>query len=260
MDVWGHLTVKFMRWFFYDCSRCSIDYPSDLLHCLVVGLPLDPSSGVFSEQEAAGLVVNPDQQGEWDSDEPPRGIHWSQTKTVVETRCVLEEGGKGCLKEQTEVEEPVGHSLLEDRQLSGLGNDDISPLDDNDGDEEGCVAGQLKIFALDVGPLLSIGILDCIVFVIVPISTETNQVSWKESILSHDDKVGEESSRSLDHTNHTIGQGDQTLVHQFVRLWVTGHTLHDVRFSLLISEGNGRDKISTKIDTQDGDGTQWQGD
>lgn len=42
-------------------------------------------------------------------------------------------------------------------------------------------------------------------------------------------------------TNLSIGHADQPLVHEFVRLGVSGLPLHDVALSLLISQGDSRD-------------------
>lgn len=43
------------------------------------------------------------------------------------------------------------HSLLDQRITTGLGNDQVSPLHDYDGNEEGRVAGIFEDLALGVG-------------------------------------------------------------------------------------------------------------
>lgn len=43
------------------------------------------------------------------------------------------------------------HALLEDRVPPGLADDQVGPLDDDDADEEGCVAGELHDLPLLVG-------------------------------------------------------------------------------------------------------------
>ena len=57
---------------------------------------------------------------------------------------------------EAEVEEPVVHSLLEDREAPSFANDEVGPLDDHDGDEEGGVAGVLQLLAVGVSPLLAV--------------------------------------------------------------------------------------------------------
>lgn len=42
-------------------------------------------------------------------------------------------------------------------------------------------------------------------------------------------------------TNLSVGHADQPLIHKFVRLGVSGLSLHDVALSLLISQGDGGD-------------------
>lgn len=40
--------------------------------------------------------------------------------------------------------------------------------------------------------------------------TNSEQFSWEETVFSHDDKVSKESGGSLDHTDLTVGDGDQS--------------------------------------------------
>lgn len=49
------------------------------------------------------------------------------------------------------VPHPSLHALLEDRVPPGLADDQVGPLDDDDADEEGCVAGELYDLPLFVG-------------------------------------------------------------------------------------------------------------
>ena len=97
------------------------------------------------------------------------------------------------------------HSLLEDRVSSGLTDDEISPLDDHDGDEESGMTSVLQDLPVGIGPLLAIGILQIVHCRGVPRSSDAEELAWQESVLGHDDKVDEEPSRGLDHTNLTVG-------------------------------------------------------
>merc|ERR550532_288692 len=102
-------------------------------------------------------------------------------------------------------------------------------------DTKKAVASVLKNLAVSIGPLLSIGILEIVNSSAVPSSAETEQFAWPETVLAENDKVHEKSSRCLDHTNLTVGHGDQTFVYKFVSEWISGLPLHDVGLSLLVS-------------------------
>jgi len=227
---------------------------------LIVGLVLDPSSGIASEQEFPGLVITEDEEGEWHGGQPPVDLQGVHPQALVHAWGVGKEGSKESLENETEIHEVILHSLLEYRVLPGLANDQISPLHHHDGHEESCVASVLKNLAVSISPLLSIGILEIINSSAVPSSAETEQLAWPESVLAEDDKVNEETSRCLDHTNLTVGHGDQTFVYKFVSEWISGLPLHDVGLSLLVSHGDGGHHVSSQVNTEDCDGSKRQGD
>ena len=127
---------------------------------LIVGLSLNPRAcRLASQQELSGLVIAEDEDGEWDGWDPPVEVQRVHPQTLVHTRSVGQEGSQEGLEEETEVEEMILHSLLEDRVSSGLTDDEIGPLDHHDGDEEGGVAGVLQDLPVGVGPLLAVGVL-----------------------------------------------------------------------------------------------------
>ena len=109
-----------------------------------------------SEQELPGLVIAEDEDGEWDGRDPPVEVQRVHPQTLVHARSVGQEGGQTGLEKETEVEEMILHSLLEDGVLSGLTDDEIGPLDHHDGDEEGSVAGVLQDLPVGVGPFLAV--------------------------------------------------------------------------------------------------------
>lgn len=123
------------------------------------------------------------------------------------------------------------HALLHDRVLPSLTDDQIGPLDNDDADEEGCVAGELHNLPLLVSltgnrsetvytrwlwpsfnfylwsvcinvtdPLLSIAVLQIITVFIIPGHSDAQQGGGQEAIFSQDHKVGEETCQRLDHT------------------------------------------------------------
>lgn len=54
-------------------------------------------------------------------------------------------------------------------------------------------------------PFLAVGIGQVVDSLGVPLLTDAEQVLGQEAVLSHDDKVDEESGSCLDHTNLTVG-------------------------------------------------------
>lgn len=81
-------------------------------------------------------------------------------------------------------------------------------------------------------PFLSGGILEIVHTLRVPLFTQSKERPAHETVLGHDDEVGEETGGSLDHTDLTVRDGDETLVDQLVHLRVTRLALHDVGFGL----------------------------
>ena len=72
------------------------------------------------------------------------GVH---AETGVHSGGVGEEASDGSFKEETEGEHVVSHSLLEERVAASFANDQIGPLHNHDGNEEGRVAGVFQLFA-----------------------------------------------------------------------------------------------------------------
>ena len=87
----------------------------------------------------------------------------------------------------------VLHALLEHRVLPSLADDQVSPLDDNDGDKESSVAGELQDLSVGVGPLLPIGVFQVIHCLGIPGSSQTEEFAWPKTVLTEDDKVDKES-------------------------------------------------------------------
>jgi len=86
-----------------------------ILRSLVVSFSSDPGTGAeFAEEEFSGLVVAENEDGEWKCWQPPGEQKRVHTETLVHARGVAEEDSQNGLKDQAEIHEPVGHSLLED--------------------------------------------------------------------------------------------------------------------------------------------------
>ena len=126
-----------------------------LMSSSVVGLSLQPVSGrKASEEKLPGLVVAEDEDGEWEGGKPPGEVEGEHPQTFVHPGAVAEEHGQASLEHQAKVEKHVGHSLLEDGVLPGLADDQVRPLHDHDGHEEGCVASVLQDLSVPVGQIV----------------------------------------------------------------------------------------------------------
>lgn len=112
--------------------------------------------------------------------------------------------------------------------------------------------------ALSTYPFLTIGIGEVVNTLRVPFLSQAKQKVGPETTLCHDDKVSEETSGRLDHTNLTIGHGDESLVDQFVLPRVSWLSLHDVTLGLFVSQRDGGHHVCAQIDAQYRYGAQRQ--
>ena len=87
----------------------------------------------------------------------------------------------------------VLHALLEHAELPGLADDEVGPLHDHDGDEEGGVASVLQLLPVSIGPLLPIRVLQIVHCLGVPRSPQAKKVAWPESVLTEDNEVDKEA-------------------------------------------------------------------
>lgn len=62
---------------------------------------------------------------------------------------------------------------------------------------KGCAG--LSLSSLRPYPLLPIAVLQIVDSAVVPVDADTYQKTWKEAVLSQNHKVGEKTSKSLDH-------------------------------------------------------------
>merc|ERR1711975_63925 len=141
----------------------------------IVSLVLDPPSRVAAEQELPGLVVAEDQKGEGDGRQPPVDLQGVHPQALVHAGRVGQDGGEEGLEAETEVHEVVLHALLEHGVLPGLANDQVGPLHDDDGDEEGGVAGVLEDLPVCVRPLLPVRVFKVVHSLRVPGPSQTQE-------------------------------------------------------------------------------------
>jgi hypothetical protein len=224
------------------------------LQSLVVGLAFNPVFfGQPSDQALSELVVDEDEDGERHRGEPPLGFDRVDVKSHAHAGGVAEKRGQSDLEDDGEVEEPVGHPVLEERKASGLADDQLGNLNDDDGDKEGRLASVFQLLAVVVRPLLAVRILDVVDHVRVPSISDAQKRHGQEAILCHDDKVGEHSGGGLDDAQLSVDERDHPLVHKFVRRRVSRHSQHDVGFGFLVGQRDGGENVGAQIDAQDGD-------
>jgi len=60
-------------------------------------------------------------------------------------------------------------------------------------------------------PILSVRVLEIVKVLIIPFPSESEQQTRPETVLSHDDKVDEETGRSLHHTDLTVSHRNQSI-------------------------------------------------
>ena len=98
-------------------------------------------------------------------------LEWIHIQALIQIWCVAKSSSKNCFKDQTKVQHPVAkrdeqrkktidlideevvggdirHSLMIERISSSLADNQISPLYDDDRDEESCVTCVFQCFTL----------------------------------------------------------------------------------------------------------------
>mmetsp|Transcript_17079 Transcript_17079/g.20564 ORF Transcript_17079/g.20564 Transcript_17079/m.20564 type:complete len:220 (-) Transcript_17079:3109-3768(-) len=106
---------------------------------LPVCVTLNPSILLLPHQVLTGLVIQEDEHAPWHTREPVERSQRTGTEDLVEWGNVQEHASKSSLEAKTEVHEAVLHTLFKERQLTGLGDQQVSPLHNNDGNEVGCL-------------------------------------------------------------------------------------------------------------------------
>ena len=126
---------------------------------------------ILPKKEFSGLVVSEDQQGEGKGRQPPVELRMLRMmlivcfykvcylqrihpEALVHARTVREEGGQESFEAKSKVQHAVLHALLEHGVLPGLADDQVRPLHDHDGHEEGCVASVLQDLSVPVGQIV----------------------------------------------------------------------------------------------------------
>ena len=144
---------------------------------------LNPSSRVAPEKELPRLIVAEDEDREGEGGQPPVELERVHPQPLVHAGGVGEDAGKHCLEDQPKVHEVILHALLEHGKLSSLADYEIGPLDNNNRDKEGSVAGVLELLPVKVGPLLPIRVFQIVHSLGVPFPPQAQQSALKSNLL-----------------------------------------------------------------------------
>lgn len=107
---------------------------------LVVGFAFNPSSGPATDTVTTAFIIDKDEDGERKGREPPGEAKTIHTETIIQTWAITQECCQNGFENKTKVEGPVAHSLLDKGVTTGLGNDQICPLHDDNSNEVSSLA------------------------------------------------------------------------------------------------------------------------
>ena len=156
------------------------------------------------DDEFSGFIVDKNNCGKGNSQQPPGELQWVHVEVLVHAWSVRQQDGQGSFKQESKVEGPVVKSLIKDWNSPCLADDEISPLDNDDGNKECRLAGVLKDLTISECPLLTIRIHQIIDTDCIPMCPEPYQLWWVKPILSHDHKIRQESRSSLNDSDLSI--------------------------------------------------------
>lgn len=142
--------------------------------CLIISFLLHPASRVSSHDGAPRLIVDPNGQTEWESWEPPRPTDGPHAEGDIQAGAVAEDGGEDRFEDEAEIQRLVRHPLLEDRILTRLGDDQIGPLYNNNGDEISSMTIVFERLSLVITPLLAVGVLQIVDCFGIPKSSQAD--------------------------------------------------------------------------------------
>merc|ERR1712168_106054 len=94
-----------------------------LINNLIIGLQFHPTSWAPTQDKATNLIIDEDKEGEGKSRQPPEEFEGVHTQTLVHAWCIGKEGSQCGLKDQTKVQHPVLHALVDDGVTAGLADD-----------------------------------------------------------------------------------------------------------------------------------------
>lgn len=81
---------------------------------------------------------------------------------------------------------------------------------------------------------------------------------WADTVVVKDQEVGVHTGGGLDNTNLQVSEADEFGVDQVISLGVSWNTVHDIKFRVFVSKGDGWDHVGTKINAQNKDCGQWE--
>lgn len=89
---------------------------------LIICFLFDPSTRVSSQDVTTDFVINEDEYREGNSREPPPEFEGVHSEGFRHSGSVREEASKSSFKKETEIEDMIVHSLVDERITTGFAN------------------------------------------------------------------------------------------------------------------------------------------
>mmetsp|Transcript_12251 Transcript_12251/g.17009 ORF Transcript_12251/g.17009 Transcript_12251/m.17009 type:complete len:366 (-) Transcript_12251:1139-2236(-) len=230
------------------------------------------------------LVVDHDEHGEGERGEP---VHEADGPGAddAHTRGVEEDASEDGLLQQPHVQNRVPHALVVDAQPAGPARDDVGPLHDHDGHEE----GRLRVDERLVGDMARLGVVEHALLEVdrVVVHPEVHRVDgarggedrvvavlreveeelggpqelprW-EAIVAEHDEVRVEPGGRLDDADLQIRKRDELSRDEPVGPRVARGLRHDVGLLGFVGEGDGGEHVRSEVDEQDEHGGEAERD
>lgn len=87
----------------------------------------------------------------WNEKQKSCLLEGEHTKSLIHSWRVGQETGQSSFENNSEIQSPVSHALVDNRVASGFADDQICPLDNHNGDEERGMARVFQSFPILVG-------------------------------------------------------------------------------------------------------------
>lgn len=154
-----------------------------------------------------------------------------------------------CLDSSVDEEETDIVSVLDvGDPIEGLGIWHLTIVGINIGLADSVTLAWKVSWVIDIVVVWSVSLLD---------GSELVGATWSDTVVMHDVVVSEETSSSLDNTDLEVCERDQFDIHQVVSVSITWVTVHDIKLSVLIGEGNGWHHIGSEINAENEHGGEW---
>ena len=91
-------------------------------------------------------------------------------------------------------------------------------------------------------------------WVITVVENHEQNRSWLDTVITKYLKPSVEGNKTLNETISQVGMANDFTCNKGVVFSISRHSFHDIKFGVLISEGDSRDEVSSEIDTENENG------